>query len=213
MFDTDSHVSIREFVSKEKEEDEEIEITKYEATRNGTIQIGWRLYDGRERVILDQFTVEEDFQISARGESEEEARQNLNSQTEISEHFGFDAGVSYGMRIAPVFVEISRTFYKTVKGVAREKMEQAARYAEANDWLKAATIWQPLASHPPNAETGGRCAYNMAVANEVQGKLTTALDWAKRSYAEYGNKKAKSYLRTLEQRLDDQYRVESQMNQ
>ena len=57
----------------------------------------------------------------------------------------------------------------------------------------------------------GYAAYNLALAAEVQGDLDVALDWAKKSYSDFRNKKALSYSRVLQQRIYDQARLKEQM--
>ena len=41
----------------------------------------------------------------------------------------------------------------------------------------------------------------MAIINEINGDLDSAIDWAAKAYADYKNKKALSYLKTLRLRL------------
>jgi len=52
----------------------------------------------------------------------------------------------------------------------------------------------------------------MAFAAEMRGELDIALDWAKKSWNDYGNKKARRYIATLEQRKRDVLKVDDQMN-
>jgi hypothetical protein len=47
-------------------------------------------------------------------------------------------------------------------------------------------------------------SYNMAVACEKRGLLSTALEWAQKSYGDYGNKKARNYVSTIKNRIQDQ---------
>jgi hypothetical protein len=51
----------------------------------------------------------------------------------------------------------------------------------------------------------------MAVANESLGKLDSALDWAKKAYTDFGNKKAKSYIETIKMRQNDERKLEYQL--
>ena len=59
----------------------------------------------------------------------------------------------------------------------------------------------------------GRLAYNIAVGYEVLGEYGTALQWAQDSYTKYGNKEGRSYVRYLQQRIDDENNLKLQMNQ
>jgi hypothetical protein len=46
----------------------------------------------------------------------------------------------------------------------------------------------------------GRAAYNMAIINEINGDLDSALGWAQKSYEDYNDKLAIKYVRILENR-------------
>jgi hypothetical protein len=54
-------------------------------------------------------------------------------------------------------------------------------------------------------------ALNIAVAYEVLGDFTDALNWAQKAYTQYGNKKAKAYVQTLSRRIADEARLDQQM--
>ena len=47
----------------------------------------------------------------------------------------------------------------------------------------------------------GRASYNMAIINEINGDLDSALNWAQKSYEDYNNKLAPEYVRILNNRL------------
>ena len=89
-------------------------------------------------------------------------------------------------------------------------MEKADRYVKAGDWEEAANIWRALADKKDQA-TAGRAAHNLALAAERNGNLPAALEWAKTAYVKFGNKASQAYIRTLEQRIADQARLNYQM--
>lgn len=64
---------------------------------------------------------------------------------------------------------------------------------------------------PKSKKAAGRAAYNMAVAAEVNGNLDIALDWAQKSWTEYGNKRAREYIHTIKARQNDARKVASQL--
>ncbi len=51
----------------------------------------------------------------------------------------------------------------------------------------------------------------MALACEVQGKLDLAIEWANKSYVEFGNKKGNYYSSLLRDRKADEARLDEQM--
>ncbi|MBK6994271.1 MAG: hypothetical protein IPH31_04870 [Lewinellaceae bacterium] len=62
-----------------------------------------------------------------------------------------------------------------------------------------------------NRKAAGRAAFNMAVASEVSGNLDLALEWATKSWNDYGNKKARNYINIIKARQNDARKVDSQM--
>ena len=212
MFDSDQNVRTRrdDIKTKSKSGRDSIRI-EYEADRRLDIKMGWRLYDPKSKIIIDEIVVTQGADSREKAETETKARDRLPSIYRVIEDVSYKTGLDYGARIAPTWVTLNRTYYGKAKGTYEEKMKQAARYAEAGDWLKAAEIWQPIAQQKSDLETAGKAAFNMAVANESLGKLDLALDWAKKAYTEFSNKKAKSYIETIKMRQNDERKLEYQL--
>ena len=211
LYDSDNFISTeqRKDKKKDKEGKEYIE-SYYVADMRTQVRIGWRLYDNRERHIIDQFTGTEDASSDARGDTVEAAKGNLPDPEAITQNVSFAAGELYGMRIAPVWVTVTREWYTNGKGAAKADMERAARYAKTGEWDQASEVWTSLVN-TADEKNRGRAAYNMAVANEREGQLRAALQWARRAYTDFGNKKARNYVDLIRQRIFEQERVEEQM--
>ncbi len=80
------------------------------------------------------------------------------------------------------------------------------------EYERAATIWKKIeATAGDNTKAAGRAAYNMAIIAELNGNLDLALDWAKKGWDKYGNKKARNYIQVIQMRQNDVRKVESQM--
>lgn len=211
-FDSDNFINVqqRRQKSKDKEGNETVRLV-YDARQNLKVRMGWRIYDPQSQVILDEFTVLQETDRSATGDSEQQARNRLPAQRIIVQDVGFLAGEQYGMRIAPVWITVQRPFYTKGKGADKADMEKAGRMAKAGQWKEAAAIWQDVARTAPDPKTAGRAALNMAVANEQSGKLQSALDWAEKAYVEFNNKQARTYIEILKQRIYDQQRLQEQL--
>ncbi len=210
-FDSDNNISYSLQSEKVKKDGKETIKNYYNARLDLTIRIGWRFYDPKAKVILDEFTTYDQANDTRRGDTKEQALRYLGSQSNITKDLSNLVGTSYGMRIAPVWITVNRDFYKSGKGEATAKMEQAARFAKADQWKEAAEIWRALTSSAIDAKTAGRAAYNLAVASERTGNLESAVDWAQQSYTRFGNKKALRYVDILNQRISDQKRLEKQL--
>lgn len=211
-FDSSSDITYSQSSYKSKQKDG-TEITKYTHTarRNLRVYMGWRLYDVKKRVVLDENTVSQFDEDSATGDTQDRARNNLRSQLTAIRDLAAKAGDSYGKRIAPVWVNVSRTYYTKAKGADQDAMEQAHRLTQSNKWEEAAEIWQDLLNNARDSKTKGKAAHNIALALERNGNLKEAEDWASKAYTQYGNKTSQAYVYTLQQRISDQERLDYQL--
>ena len=79
-FDSDNFRSSREKTRKKKDKEGNETIEKYFVSEmNMNLNIGFRLYDVRNRVILDEFTVRRNADANGRGSTEETAMRDLPS--------------------------------------------------------------------------------------------------------------------------------------
>jgi len=215
MFDSDIQSNTTSRSIKEKDKDgREVTRVVFDGKREGTVNLGWRFYDPNTKSILDEYrdTDRREYTSTA-ATTQQNAIQNLRKSYEIVRELGHQLGTKYGKRIAPVWITLSRTYYKEIKGNNKERFEQAARYADAGEWLRAVDIWEKIASIRSDKEAAGKATYNLAVAAEVNGQLNTALQYAKDAYTQFNDKKAKNYIRTLEQRIQDMEVISRQMHE
>lgn len=212
MFDSDQsiHTNRREYKEKNKEK---VEVTRvsFSAARRLNVKIGWRLYDPKTKVILDEVVTSKGKDNTGTGDTEQKAKSNLPSAYRIVEDISFDAGLDYGSRIAPTWTTLKRNYFSSAKGAYDEEMKKAVRYVESGDWMKAAEIWQAVADQKNDMKATGKAVFNIAVANECLGRLDSALDWATKAYNEHGVSEAKAYIDTLKMRQNDQRKLEQQL--
>ncbi len=212
-FDSDNAAAARRSETKRKDKNgkEYIDVL-YNAHMRTGVRMGWRMYDPKTKIILDEFTTDDYLERDASGKDERTALNNLPSAVDISRSVAYNGGQRYGSRIAPLYVQVSRTYYAKAKGYT-EQMKQASNYARSNDWKRAAEIWKNIEVRATdNRKAAGRAAYNMAIASEVNGNLELAQEWAQKASGKYGNKKARNYIQVIQQRQNDARKVEYQMN-
>ncbi len=212
-YDSDVRVATTSYTTTRKDEDgNEIKETRYRSRAQVDITIGWRFYDPRNKIILDEFTVRTGEEYSATGLTPEQAERNLPDLAYKAFDLSRIAGEKYGMRIAPVWITVKRQFYTSGKKPFKEQMKKAARMAERDQWEAAAQIWQNLVEKA-DAKTAGRAAYNLGVAAERLGYLQTALKWAEKAYLEFNFKPAQTYIQELKMRINDARLLNYQMHQ
>lgn len=211
-FDSDNFTSNRRQESKRKKDGKEIITVSYRAEQRTSVRMGWRLYDPKMKIITDEYNTNDYLTRNATGSTEQQALRNLPSQQTVTREVARIGGISYGMRIAPVYVDVTRSYYAKGKGV-KAQMKEAARYAKGGNWERAATVWKSIVDRAgDNRKAAGRAAYNMAVAAEMRGNLEVALEWAQTAWNKYGNSSARGYIETIKMRQNDVRKVEYQLN-
>lgn len=212
-YDSDIRTVFSSRTSKVKGKDSTmVEKTTFTVNRSMRVDVGWRLYDPKTRVVLDETLISDMTEDQGFGDTQQAASNNLENAYHATRRLSSQIGDKYGRRIAPVWTSVARTYYNTAKDTGKEPMEKADRYAKAGDWEEAALVWRKL-TESKDQKTAGRAAHNLALAAERNGNLPAALEWARKAYAKYGNKASQAYIRILEQRIADQARLNYQMKE
>ncbi|HEX2935058.1 MAG TPA: DUF6340 family protein [Bacteroidales bacterium] len=207
VFDSNNMYSQSEREAKRKEGDKEIKYTEYIAHLNVEIEAGWRIYYPEKQQIIDQNIYNDSREWNNASNTPKKAQAGLPALESAVSDAGYYAGQQYAVRISPLWIWVTRQYYK--KG--NTDFELATRKAKVNDWKGAAELWQ---KHINNSDPkiAGYANYNMALACEMEGDLESALDWAQKSYVNYKNNSARYYVNILKQRINDQVRLQEQMD-
>ncbi|MBX2801309.1 MAG: hypothetical protein KTR31_26765 [Myxococcales bacterium] len=207
-FDSDSQVLVETETSVDRTSNgREIARTTFQAMRETRVVSAWRVYDLSSRSIVDDIR---DHAVidswTEEGPTEAAAIASLPPVGDAVFQVGFDAGASYGVRIAPSFVWVTRSYY----GGGDDRMKRAKRLVKANRWPAAAEVWQGVA-RKGSGKIAAKARYNLAVYNETRGRLNKALRRAKAAASVLSNNRSRTYVRILERRLRDAERLERQM--
>ncbi|ADR22116.1 hypothetical protein MATR_02470 [Marivirga tractuosa] len=189
----------------------EEEFTEFFAEGVGNTRIGIRLYDAKNRTVIDQDIYTQNKTWEASATSLKEALAQLVSKSQATKYLAQSVGNTYAGKIAPMPVRISRSYYAKPKN--NIYLSKGARQASVNQWESAIDTWKTGLRNSNDRKESGRMAYNIAVGYEIIGDLFLAHEWAGRSYVDYGNKKGRSYASQLNNRmiteeiLDEQLRL------
>lgn len=205
-FDSNNSVQIGERQAERKEGDRVIKYTEFIATLNVEIESGWRIYFPADKRIIDQNVYIDGRSWSNASDAKKKAEAGLPFIENAVADAGYYAGQQYAFRISPMWINVSRYYYK--KG--NDDFKTADRYGKSGDWEGAANIWSKYVNSRDPKIAGNAC-YNMALAQELEGNLESALEWARKSYTSYNNKKGRYYANILQQRIYDQSRLDEQM--
>lgn len=162
------------------------------------IDIGFRMYDGLENNLLDEYSFTHSMKWNTGGNSIQDAVGALLSKNEATKRISYDAGVLYAKRLTPTFIRIQREYYN--KGA--KDLEYGARMMEANNWEKAKEILIEVEKNSPKWKDKGKAAHNMAVINEILGNLEKAKEWASLAWGKYEAKASEDYGYQLTRRIN-----------
>lgn len=182
-----------------------VSVPAHEVKLNTQIKKGWRIYDAKNRRVLDEFTFREGIHSAGKGINLVKAFEAIANRNETVVQYSKNMGSAYGLRLQPQKRRISRNYF--VRG--SDKFVMAKRRAQTGDWDGAAELWEMELTNS-KSKIAGRACYNMAIINEINGNLPEAMDWASKSYADYENKDALRYLDILKYRFAQNEVLEQQ---
>lgn len=198
-------------VQKKDTHGNKITVIEFTAEGLGTVNIGIRLYDPKERLIADQYQFSEQMRWDAHGGSVTDAAQSILNKVAAINELCFKAGKIYAKRISPGYYVVKRNIYDKPK--KNKFLAEGVRKSEVADWEGAIESWKKAIEKGKKDKDKGRSAFNVAVAYEVLGDLDKALDWAAKAYIEFEDKDANDYHRALKNRIRQDNIVKQQLDQ
>ncbi|MCD4793147.1 MAG: DUF6340 family protein [Bacteroidales bacterium] len=170
---------------------------EHHATIATLIKTGWRIYDPVNKLIQDEYLVNENVVLKGIGINPVKAAKAIMGRKEAVLQVSNEIGHNYALRILPYSIRVSRHYY--VRGT--NNFKTAKRRAQTGNWNGAAELWEKEVSNPKR-KVAGRACYNMAIINEINGDLNAAVEWATKSYTDYKDKMALRYLNVLKYRIE-----------
>jgi len=195
-FDTDTHLNYSNRKVDIKTPLGNIPGIEHQANMETIVKTGWRIYDPASKLILDEFLFNQSVVFTGRGINPLIAASALVGRKDAVNQVSNKAGHGYAMRIIPYRIRVIRDYY--VKGTNNFKI--ARRKAQVGKWDEAGLLWEKETANS-STRIAGRACYNMAIINEINGDLESALKWAQRSYEDSNNKLALRYVRIIQNRL------------
>ena len=172
---------------------------------NTLIKSGWRIYDNVSKQLSDQYNTNKKFVVSGSGINPVKAFETIKNRKDEVFRMSREIGQNYALEIIPYTTRETRLYF--VKG--NSNFEKAQRRAQTGNWDGAGELWQ-IETNNSDDKLKGRAYYNMAIISEINGNLNKALDWASKSYADYGTKEALQYSKILKYRLQKSKQLEAE---
>lgn len=182
-----------------------IPLIEHEATITTHIKTGFRIYDNIEKVIRDEIILDRWITSVGKGINPTRAIEAIIKRKEALLQASTKIGQDYVFRTYPFKIRVTRQYY--VKG--SENFEIGKRRAQTGDWDGAAELWEQELNNP-KSKIAARACYNMAIINEINGDLASAMTWASKSYIDYEDKNALRYLNILKNRQNRDLQLQEQ---
>jgi tetratricopeptide (TPR) repeat protein len=198
LFDTDSKVSYAAVPVSIKTPLGNIPGIEHHANMLMTVKTGWRIYDPSQRIILDEYSLTKDLTLTGKGINPVAAASAIMNRKEALKDLSNKTGHEYALRLIPYWIRVSREYY--VKGT--DNFTIGKRKALTGNWQGAAELWKKETTSS-SSKIAGRACYNMAIICEINGELDTAIEWAQKSYENYGNRLALKYVNILKNRKEN----------
>ena len=208
-YDSDTRVSLKKTTMEQlnllrvKEK-----VAAHQITLETLIENGWRIYDPANKLLIDEFTFNDQIVSTAKGLDPYEALQAIEGRAKNIVEQSTQAGSSYGARLQPYEHSITRQYY--VK--CTPNFEQAEAFTLSGDWDSAAKLWKKETENP-DPKINGKACYNLAILNERNNNLTSAMDWATRAYSQYQYKKFAVYIEALKFRMKQNDLIQLQQSE
>jgi len=209
LFDTDTKINYAAIPTSLKTPLGNVPALEHEASMQTLVKTGWRIYDPRGRNILDEYSAGKTLNYSARGLNPVAAAGGLINRKEAVKEAGNQNGHAYALRLIPYWIRVYRDYY--IKG--SDNFTIATRMARTGNWKGAEEVWLKETNNA-SGKIAGRACYNMAIISEINGDLDKAVEWAKKSYENYNNRLALTYVNILKNRkYNDNVLKEQQQQQ
>lgn len=208
FYDTDTKADYQvEMVSVPNPLGIDVSLPGHKVTLNTLIKNGWRVYDPMNKRLLDEFVSNDQIVSVGQGVNPVKAIEAIIGRKEIILQHGTNIGNAYGLNVRQLKRRVSRNYF--VRGTDNFKIAQ--RRAQTNDWEGAADLWEKELDNKKE-KVAGRACYNMAIINEINGDLETAMEWASKSYSDYRNKEGLRYANILKNRMAGEALLNQQLS-
>ena len=210
-YDSDFIVTNGSRLVDKKIGDRTIKIPEFYASGVAKVTTGFRFYDPESRSIVDQFQFSHAMDWDVGGSSIQDAIARLLNRDAALKEVSYNAGIVYGERISPVWLRVTRDYFRRAK--RDPDLAEGARMMEANDWDRAIAALERAVEYGRHRKVKGRASHNLAVVHEILGNLDEAKNWAVTAWGTYRNKKSREYGYILTRRIQEQERLREQLGE
>lgn len=166
----------------------------------------WRVYEGKEGSLIDEYTLRDTMHWSHAAFSLREIELNIPSYEDALLEAAFYVALNYARRIAPYWREGSRRFFSRGNRAIRRSAEYIL-----NDRLNDAKSTLEPVLDKRNKNIVAAAYHNLALIHEMKGDHLEALKLARESFRIRRDSLSAAYVDVLEQRLEKAGELDRQL--
>jgi hypothetical protein len=166
----------------------------------------WLLIDPFITKLIDSKTIRDTLYMAVKNPYNMTDSESMALSRQLLTESAEQNAINYGMYLSPHFAQTQRMIFQRGHRYIRRGYKEATN----SNWTDAATWWRRVLPIQDNS-LRAMAAFNLAVANEMEGLLEPALDWAITSYDFFPDTLNGTYLRILRQRINQQKEIILQM--
>ena len=159
------------------------------------VNIGWKIYHPAEKKILLDQVCHDSLFTESKGMSENEAERGLPGIKNAMEEAGYIAGARFASTISPRRRTVERQYFSS----GNDDFKKANNFVKMRYWDRAAEYWEKNSDHS-KSKIAASARYNLALVNEMKGKLEEAIKLVESARNRYQHKLIEAYLQILNQR-------------
>ncbi|MFP4556450.1 MAG: DUF6340 family protein [Bacteroidales bacterium] len=158
----------------------------------------WRVYDLNSREVTADYLYKDTLVWEENDYSKVRVGDQLPGLFSAASYCGYQTGQEFAKKIAPSWMDERRFFY--IRG--SKNMRKAVDFADENSWMDAASLWQKVINDTgTKPEVAAKAAFNMALANELNGNFDVALNWLDKSEEYHKLEEIDWYRKILSMRI------------
>ena len=162
----------------------------------------FRIYYPKEKEIVGQLFISDT--IFWENEDVEQRRlfKELGSVKQALIATGIKVALDLNDNISPHWVPDSRGVF-----IINKTNETERNLINSGNWAQLTEYWQPLLKSK-NRSLRSKAEFNMALINELDGRIDDAISWATKSYRSSFRNQTETYLKRLQERKTELLRME-----
>jgi hypothetical protein len=155
----------------------------YKVTEKVDIRAFWTIYNLTDLRLIFYYAHDDDYSWEDYCDYEKQIEKTAPPRKDAVLTAADIKGTDFANFLIPHWTKVDRMYYKS----GHVDLKKTDALIQEGKWMEAAAIWKANVDNR-NKRISAKCMYNLALANEINGNMDAAIDWAVKSYQVWGEK-------------------------